>query len=98
VPSLREGSIRNDDLGSLNIVMTMGLIGLILAYIPPVAGLIYLLRRRYGFVQYGGAMYLGAALIASITLGTVAGLAGLLTLGAMLVLCLNWTALEESTI
>lgn len=40
-------------------------------------------------------MYLGAALIASITLGTVAGLAGLLTLGSVLVLCLNWTALEE---
>ena len=98
VPSLREGSIRNDDLGSLSIVVTMGLIGLILAYIPPVAGLVYLLRRRYSFVQYGGAMYLGAALIASITLGAVATLSGLLTLGAMLVLCLNWTALEESRI
>ena len=95
MPGLREGSIRNDDLGSLSILVTMGLIGLILAYIPPVAGLIYLLRRRYSFVQYGGAMYLGAALIASITLGAVATLPGLLTLGSMLVICLNWTALEE---
>lgn len=98
VANLRHGSIRDTDLGSLNIVMTMGLIGLILAYIPLAAGLIYLLRRRYGFVQYGGAMYLSAALIASITLVTMASLAGLLTLGSVLVLCLNWTALEESTI
>ena len=75
--------------------MTMGLIGLILAYMPPVAGLIYLLKRRYGFVQYGGAMYLGAALIASITIGPVTTLPGLLTLGSMLVLCLNWTALDK---
>lgn len=97
VLGLHQGSIRNEDLGSLSIVMTMGLIGLILAYIPPIAGAVYLLRRRYSFVQYGGAMYLGAALIASITLGTLASLAGLLTLGAVLVVCLNWTALEEST-
>ncbi len=98
VLSLHHGSIRNSDVGSLNIVMTMGLIGLILAYIPPVAALIYLLRRRYSWIQYGGAMYLGAALIASITLGTVASLAGLLTVGSVLVLCLNWTALEEATV
>lgn len=98
VPSLRHGSIRNDDLGSMSVLVTMGLIGLILAYMPPVTALVYLLRRRYSFVQYGGAMYLGAALVASITLGAVATLPGLLTLGSILVFCLNWTALEDPTI
>jgi len=97
VPSLPEGSIRNLDLGSLSVVMTMGLIGLLLAYMPPIAGLVYLLRRRQSFVQYGGAMYLSAAVIASITLGTVSTLSGLLVLGSMLVLCVNWTALDKST-
>jgi len=96
VPSLPEGSIRDVDLGSLSIVMTMGLIGLLLAYMPPIAGLAYLLRRRHSFVQYGGAMYLSAALIGSITLGALATVSGLLVLGSMLVLCLNWTALTSS--
>jgi hypothetical protein len=97
VPSLRQGSIRDVDLGSLSLVMTMGLIGLFLAYMPPVAGLVYLLRRRYNFVQYGGAMYLSAALVGSITLGAVSTPSGLLVLGSMLALCLNWTALDTST-
>lgn len=97
VPGLRQGSIRDDDLGSLSIVMTMGLIGLFLAYMPPIAGLIYLLGRRQSFVQYGGAMYLAAALVGSITLGTVSTLSGLLVLGSMLALCLSWTALEQPT-
>jgi hypothetical protein len=97
VPGLREGSIRNDDLGSLSIVMTMGLIGLVLAYMPPIAALIYLVRRRYGFVQYGGAMYLAAALTSSVTLGAVATRSGLLVLCSMLILCLNATALETAT-
>ena len=95
VPGLPEGSIRNSDLGPLSLLMTMGLIGLFLAYMPPVAGLFYLLRRRRSFVQYGGAMYLGAALVASITLETISSKTGLLVLGPMLVLCLNWTALER---
>ena len=95
VLGLREGSIRNDDLGSLSIVMSMGLIGLVLAYMPPIAGLIYLLRRRYGFVQYGGAITT-AALISSITLGTISTRSGLLVLGSILILCLNATALDEA--
>jgi hypothetical protein len=91
-PDLRRGSIRDSDLGSLSIVMTMGLIGLILAYIPLAAGLGYLLRRRDGFVQYGGAMYLSVALVGSITLATLSSVSGLLVLGSMLAACVNWTA------
>lgn len=92
---LREGSIRDDDLGSLNIIMTMGLIGLLLAYLPPIFGLTYLLKRRRGFAQYGGAIYLLAALIGSITLGTLSSVSGLLVLGCTLAFCLNWSALVE---
>jgi hypothetical protein len=97
VVGLREGSIRDSDLGSLNIVMTLGIIGLFLAYMPLIGGLIYLLKRRYSFVQYGGAMYLTGALVGSVTLGAIAHLSGLLVLGSMLPLCLNWTALAAPT-
>jgi hypothetical protein len=92
---LREGSIRDDDLGSLNIIMTMGVIGLVLAYLPAVLGLAYLLKRRRGFAQYGGAMYLLTALVGSITLGTLSSVSGLLVLASGLVFCLNWSALVE---
>jgi hypothetical protein len=96
VPSLREGSIRDDDLGSLNIMMTMGLIGLLLAYMPPIGGLVFLLRRRRSFVQYGGAMYLSAALVGSVTLATISSPSGLLVLGSMLAFCVNWTVLDAA--
>lgn len=92
---LREGSIRDDDLGSLNVVMTMGLIGLLLLYIAPIAGLAYLIRRRRGWVQYGAATYLLAALMGSVTLGTLSSVSGLLVLGSTLAFSLNWTALVE---
>jgi hypothetical protein len=92
VPGLRGGSIRDSDLGSLSIVMTMGLVGLLLAYAPLIAALIYLLRRRYGYIQYGGAMYLGVALVGSITLTTISSVSGLLVLGSTLAFYLNWTA------
>ncbi len=91
---LHEGSIQDDDLGSLSVLTTMGIIGLILAYLPPILGLIYLLRRRYGAIQYGGAMYLTAALVGSITLGAVSTLSGLMVLGSMLAFCVNWTMLS----
>ncbi len=97
VDGLIAGSIRDSDLGSLNILMTMGLVGLLLAYMPPLAGLGYLLRRRRGFIQYGGAMYLTAALVGSVTLDTISSVSGLLVLGSMLALCLNYTALDTVT-
>jgi hypothetical protein len=97
-PGLYEGAIQNDDLGSLSVLMTMGLIGLMFAYAPPIAGLVFLLRRRYGAAQYGGAMYLTAAIIGSITLGAVSTLSGMIVLGSMLALCVNWTLLTPSAL
>jgi O-Antigen ligase len=92
---LREGSIRDSDLGSLGIIMTMGIIGLILAYMPALAGLGYLLKRRRGPVPYGGAMYLVAAIVGSLTLGAFASTSGVLVLGSTLALSLNWSALDQ---
>ena len=91
---LREGSIRDSDLGSLNIVMTMGLIGLIVVYLPPCVGLIFLIRRRRGWFDYGGAIYLSAALIGSVTLATVSSVPGLLVLACALAITANWPATQ----
>lgn len=93
---LREGSIRDSDLGSLNIVMTMGVIGLIIVYLPPCAGLVFLVRRRRGWSDYGGAIYLSAALIGSVTLATVSGVPGLLVTGCVLAITLNWPATQAA--
>ena len=88
VPGERDGSIRNSDLGSLSLLTTMGLFGLLLAYAPPIVGLVYLLRRR-GALAFGGSMYLAVALIGSITLATLSSVSGLLVLACLLVLCVN---------
>lgn len=85
----RDGSIRNSDLGSFSILATMGVIGLILVYLPVLAGLVLVLRER-GPLAFGGAMYLGAAIIGSITLATLSSVSGVLVVGCVLTLCLNW--------
>ena len=60
----RNGSLRNSDLGAFSTLATLGLIGLILIFLPVVAALLFTLRER-GPVAFGGAMYLGAAIIGS---------------------------------
>ncbi|HEX3519045.1 MAG TPA: hypothetical protein VHT29_08435 [Solirubrobacteraceae bacterium] len=86
---LPEGSIKDVDLGSVTILATAGLVGLLFAYVGPIVGLLYFLRRREGFVQYGGAIYLTAALIGSATLATFASVSGLLVLASVLAVCFN---------
>ncbi len=97
VNGLKEGNIKDIDLGSITILVTMGVIGLILAYTPVVAGLIYMLKRRKGFISYGAAIYLTAGIIGSVTLSTYADQAGLVVLAAVLAVCLNVAALTPST-
>jgi|GEM_PF-3773058 len=94
VPGLPHGSIQDNDLGALAILMTMGIVGLIIAYMPPIAALIYLLKRGKGFIQYGGAMCLVTILIGSLTLGGLSTESGLLALVSLLTICLNLTALS----
>ena len=95
VSGLPEGSITNNDLGSLSILMTMGIVGLLFAYAAPIAGLVYLLRRRRDFMQLGGSIYLSATLAGSITLATLSTVSGLIVLASILAICLCWTALTE---
>jgi hypothetical protein len=85
----RDGSIRNSDLGSFSILATMGVVGLILSYVPVLAGLCLTLRER-GPIAFGGAMYLGAAIVGTITLATLSSVSGILVMGCVLALCLNW--------
>lgn len=91
----RNGSVRNSDLGAFSTLATLGVIGLILIFLPVVAGLSFTLRER-GPIAFGGAMYLGAALIGSITLATLSSVSGILVMGSVLVLCFNWSAASRS--
>jgi hypothetical protein len=81
---LPEGSIRDSDVGVLNAVMTMGAIGAALIYLPVLAMLAACLRRTprtrdapYGWLRLGGAIWILATLISSVTLVTLFSAAGL---------------------
>jgi hypothetical protein len=86
---LPEGSIRDSDLGVLGAIMTMGLIGAALIYVPVVLMLIHCMRRagrrtRYAWLRYGGAVWLTATLISSATLVTLFSASGLTLTAAFL--------------
>jgi hypothetical protein len=76
VLGLRNGSIRNGDVGVLNAVMTMGLIGAFLIYFPLVFILLGLIRRATtgserrsdSWIAFGVAAWIVSALTSSITL------------------------------
>lgn len=78
------GSIRDPDVGALNAVMTMGVLGAILIYIPVIAVLIDCLQRiskqwadEFSWLYYGGAIWILATLASSITLITLFSTSGL---------------------
>ncbi len=81
---LPEGSIRDADLGALNAVTTIGVVGAILIYVPVLFMLFQTLRRRsaalpreYDWIRYGGAIWITAALVSSATLVTLFSISGL---------------------
>jgi hypothetical protein len=94
VPGLPHGSIQDVDLGSVDLLMTMGVIGMIIAYALPIAAVVYLLRRGQGLIQYGGVVCLGTLLVGSLTLGGLSTESGLVVLASVLTISLNWTALS----
>jgi hypothetical protein len=102
VPTLPEGSVRNADLGVLNSVMTMGLVGTILVYLPLVAVLVAVLRRKgrdeHDWFFYGVTTWLIAVIVTSISLVTLFSVSGLVftasMLGCTLVLLANATEAE----
>ncbi len=91
---LPNGSIRDSDLGVLNAVMTMGVIGAVLIYLPVISMLIDCLRRRplrqtgeYSWLRYGGAIWIVATLASSVTLTTLFSTSGVVLVGvAMMIL------------
>jgi hypothetical protein len=81
---LPEGSIRDSDLGVLNAVVTMGVVGAALIYFPVVLMLIHCLRRssapwtaEYSWLRYGGAVWIVTTLVSSATLITLFSASGL---------------------
>lgn len=87
------GSIRDTDLGVLNAVMTMGVIGAVLIYLPVVIMLVFCLRSSagveappYGWLRYGGAVWIVGTLASSVTLVTLFSAGGLVLSAVFLTL------------
>jgi predicted membrane channel-forming protein YqfA (hemolysin III family) len=90
-PQFPSGSIRDTDLGVLNAVMTMGLIGAALIYLPLLVTLVHCMRHartkarlRFPWVSYGGQIWIVATLASSVTLVTLFSPAGLVLSAAIL--------------
>jgi len=83
VPTLPDGSIRNSDVGLFNGLMTFGVVGTLLMYVPFVAIVILLVRQRFkpgGWdgIRLGIAGWVVGIVIGSYTLVTVYSMQGLL--------------------
>jgi hypothetical protein len=103
-PGLPEGSIRDSDLGVLNPVMTMGVIGAMLVYLPVLLALFNCMRRsparwtgQYSWLRYGMAVWIVATLVSSVTLVTLFSTGGLvLTAVVMTVLAHRSVSVEQA--
>jgi hypothetical protein len=77
-PQFPSGSIRDPDVGVLNAVMTIGVVGALLIYLPLIATLVHCMRRsrrairdRFSWMNYGAQIWILATLGSSITLVTL---------------------------
>jgi hypothetical protein len=103
VPDLPDGSIRNSDLGVSNSLMTMGMIGTILLYLPLLYAIVALQRARTrrngptadGWLIYGIAAWLLIAVAASATLSTLFTVNGLVLAAFVLTLGLRLTVWDS---
>jgi O-Antigen ligase len=89
-PDLPDGTIRNADVGLLNAVMTMGLIGLVLLLCVPLAIAKYVSRtreRRQPWVTVGFFAWLAVLIAGLPTLITLFSPTGLVSTGLTLALC-----------
>jgi len=98
---LPHGSIRDSDLGVFNAVMTMGAIGAALIYLPVVAVLSDCLRRRasqeageHSWLRYGGAIWIVATLVTSVTLVTLFSTSGLVLVSVATMMLMHLSASE----
>lgn len=83
-PQFPAGSIRDPDLGVLNAVMTIGVVGAALIYLPLLVALVHCMRRartrirgRVPWLNYGGQIWIVATITSSITLVTLFSPSGL---------------------
>jgi len=90
-PSLPFGSIRNSDVGFVNVTMTMGIVGTVLYYLPlflVVLGLGARGREMWpddvGWLGFGTFAWTVTALITSVTLVTLYSPTGVVSSAAML--------------
>jgi hypothetical protein len=90
------GSIRDSDLGVLNSVMTMGVVGTTLVYLPVFLVLICLLARaprqtqlQYGWLRYAGVIWIVTTLLSSVTLITLFSPSGLALTAVFLTVLAN---------
>ena len=96
-PTIPGGGLRNPDVGVLNAVATMGVVGAILIYLPPVLTLLLTMRRllrgggRDGSdgLRVGVSLWLIATLSTSLTLITLFSPIGLALTAAVLALALR---------
>lgn len=82
VAGLPEGSVRNSDVGLLNALMTMGVIGLGLLFAPVVGGVVLTVRSasmtlRDHWLVFGASLFLLTTLVSSPTLITLFSVPGL---------------------
>jgi O-Antigen ligase len=105
VPDLPDGSIRNADLGVSNSVMTMGVTGTVLLYLPLLFGVVALQRARTrrplargeGWAVYGLSTWLLIAVVASATMSTLFTVNGVVLSAAVVALGLRLTVPESSS-
>jgi hypothetical protein len=107
VPSLPAGSIRNTDTGVLNAVMTMGVVGAVVMYLPLVALFFATMRRQrdlgpvargdqwFFFGAASWILYAVASSVSLITLFSAFGLALTATLLACVVCLIDWSTGRE---
>jgi hypothetical protein len=102
VQSLPEGSIRDSDVGVLNAVMTMGVVGAALVYLPVLTMLGFCLRRGggyrptpFGWLRFGGTIWLISTLFTSITLVTLFSPSGLAMSAVLIALLTNRGVLTD---
>jgi hypothetical protein len=103
-PQFPSGSIRDPDVGVLNAVMTIGIIGAALIYVPLIVTLVHSLRSaraksRLGlaWLSYGGQIWIVATIASSITLVSLFSPSGLV-LSAMILAVLSQPGVTDAVI
>jgi len=88
-PQLPKGSIRDNDLGLFNGLMTMGIIGTILIYIPVIMALGRVLPSRspgarWDWLRLGGMIWMVSVIVGSLSLVTLFSPNGLVLMAVLL--------------